>query len=287
MSDLSIAKGLITVSMVNKKALLDFISIGKKALELTYYSTTLELFGECEYSIEYLLSPLFQEKIDRELLEYNERTKRYSLTLTFTGLGKYAYENTIKRVFSTIYHYISLSNREGLIETLNTLEEEKIILSFDFNDMVESSNHLSKNRIVVAKPAGQPLEDSRIDYLHHSEIMMEYSARNLKNIMGYNCFGTEPEFLHLLVDGLIHICEEDGLPVDEYQALIDIRQLNEIGQLSLALREDIAQEIAIVSGDADIVIIDNDDLDPLRNSDLREVICDYWASITRLEKLAV
>ncbi|MGQ7508304.1 hypothetical protein ACTGWL_05275 [Streptococcus suis] len=288
MSDLSIAKGLVTISMANKKALVDFAILAKKAWEVPYYSTTLDMATCSGYSTEHLLTgAALRGKIEEELVEYNERTALFQITLAFTGLGEYTYENTIKRVFSSIHHFVGLRGRDFLFGILHSLEQEKITLSFDFNDMVETSNHLSKNRIVVVKPAGQSLQEDFLDYVHHSEIMMEYTARNLKNVMDFECFGTEPEFIHSLVDGLIHVCEEDKLPVEEYQALIELRQLHEKGELTLALREDISQEIANVSGDSEIVILDKEDLDPLRNTDLREVISDYWEAITRLEKVAV
>ncbi|HEM3629401.1 TPA: hypothetical protein U1C40_001674 [Streptococcus suis] len=268
-----------------------FVSLAKQAWELPYYSTTLEMMDGCEVSIDNLQSPYYQEKIQNELLEYDERNKLYSFTLAFTGLGEYTYENTIKRVVRNITDYVESRTNEvekaSLIDSLKSLQQEKITLCFDYYDMVETANHLSKNRMIVAKPAGQSFENTQLEYLYQNEMMMDYSAKNLKNIMGCDCIGTEPEFLHLLIEGLIQISEEDSLPEEEYQALIALRQLYESGQLSHTLREDISQEIASVSGDADMVVIDKDDLDLLRNSDLREVICDYWQSISRLEELAV
>lgn len=279
----STARGIVTVTMDNLSGLLDFVTLAKKTLEFGKFPTYLELPGDDNYDVK----TLFSSKYRRYLSSLVHRENgQFALTIPFCGFGQFTYLSNIQMLFQSISFFVEEvdSQEIDLLYKLMLLEKEVVKLTFDFNDAEESTSYLTKNRIVIVKPEGQYYCQANLDILHQSVINIEFNARNLRNLTEYDCFGTEPESISSLIEGLLFVANENPKSYSDevLKNLQEIRDLIASNKFSYALAEDISQEIASCSSDSNIIIYDHD-YDPLRGSDLSEIISSYWGAISLLE----
>lgn len=184
MTNISSAKGTLTIQAKNAQVLNAFVSLFRHTMERYAYPTHLQ---DCH--------PLSHSGVDdclEDILNNPSLTialDKAEVTFDFTGTGRWVYQNNVEDFWSWMTWHIEDDQSDCVSDLLalkETVEANWLILTYDFVDEESGCSCLYEATMEVTKPSDLPL-NAYYRTTTTKEEHYDYNEENL-DMLGFNAF---------------------------------------------------------------------------------------------------